>query len=361
MVIWEIASGKTLRYLRGHTAAVLSVEWHPDGARLASSGADKTVRIWNAHTAETLAVLNAPGEPVGNVHWHPDGKRILAAFAGGVKIWDTTSGKETDSFSIQLGRYVAISPDATRVAYSDRTHCVRDLKSQEIIRSRGPESRRPPVWRPDGKQLASTTDNGPIVIWDAQTGEVVSSILTKADQFSSPAWSPKGRFIAAFCPNRTTKVWDTSAFPPLFSLSVPTLYDTTVAFSPDGGRLLAAIGDGTLKVVAVESGRVVLSMQYDKERASAGQCAAWSPDGRRFAVRMRSDHVMIADAETGKPMLPLLPCGGTVRSLAWSPDGTAVAVAVVSQQNSGRVILFSAATGKEAATYGWRKLRAHFP
>ncbi len=214
VVIWEIASGKTLRYLRGHTAAVLSVEWHPDGARLASSGADKTVRIWNAHTAETLAVLNAPGEPVGNVHWHPDGKRILAAFAGGVKIWDTTSGKETDSFSIQLGRYVAISPDATRVAYSDRTHCVRDLKSQEIIRSRGPESRRPPVWRPDGKQLASTTDNGPIVIWDAQTGEVVSSILTKADQFSSPAWSPKGRFIAAFCPNRTTKVWDTKRVPP---------------------------------------------------------------------------------------------------------------------------------------------------
>jgi len=39
-------------------------------------------------------------------------------------------------------------------------------------------------------------------------------------------------------------------------------------------------------------------VQYDKDRTSVTQCAAWSPDGKRFAVRMRRANVMIADAET---------------------------------------------------------------
>ena len=128
---------------------------------------------------------------------------------------------------------------------------------------------------------------------------------------------------------KTVKVWDTGALPPLITLPMPAEYDTTVAFSPDGKRLLAAIGNGTVKVVAVESGKETLSVQYDKDRDSVRQCAAWSPDGRRFAVRVRPDNVVIADADTGKQLLPLLPCGDEVRSLAWSPDGTILAAGVV--------------------------------
>jgi len=118
-----------------------------------------------------------------------------------------------------------------------------------------------------------------------------------------------------------------------------------VAFSPDGTRLLAAIGNGTLKVVAVESGKETFSGQYGQDSDSVVQATAWSPDGRRFAVRIHPDNVMIADADTGKQLLPLLQCGDEVRSLAWSPDGTTLAAGVVGE----RVKLFSASTGKEVA------------
>jgi WD40 repeat protein/predicted Ser/Thr protein kinase len=357
VMIWEIASGDRLRSLHGHTAPVLSVDWNPDGVRLASGGDDETIRIWNAQTAKILTVLVVPSGPVQKVDWHPDGKHLLATFRAKadpnpirVRIWDTTSGQETDDWSIGFGGYAEFSPDGTRVAYNDRPQCVRDLRTHETVKSRVPLSHGYMTWSPDGSRLACTTDNGPIVVWDAKTGDVVSSIVTNAEPWAPPAWSPKGRFLAASCINdKTVKVWDTVAVPPLITVPMPTKYGTTVAFSPDGKRLLAAISNGMFKVVAVESGKETLSVQYGNKRESMIQCAAWSPDGRRFAVGAGPDTVIIADADTAKQLLPLLPCGGEVRSLAWSPDGTILAAGVV-KGIRGRVKLFSASTGKEVAT-----------
>jgi WD40 repeat protein/S1-C subfamily serine protease len=42
----EALSGKSLFLYRGHSASVTSVAWSPDGTRLASASADKTVNVW---------------------------------------------------------------------------------------------------------------------------------------------------------------------------------------------------------------------------------------------------------------------------------------------------------------------------
>ena len=40
------------RVLTGHTGAVNSVAFSPDGARLSTASEDKTARVWNAATGE---------------------------------------------------------------------------------------------------------------------------------------------------------------------------------------------------------------------------------------------------------------------------------------------------------------------
>src|SRR5262249_29953805 len=49
--------------LRGHTDAVTSVAFSPDGQRLASASHDKTVKVWESGTGKQLLTMR------GHAHW----------------------------------------------------------------------------------------------------------------------------------------------------------------------------------------------------------------------------------------------------------------------------------------------------
>jgi len=45
--LWDVASGKKLAILNGHTDLVRSLAFSPDGKLLASGSSDGTVKLWN--------------------------------------------------------------------------------------------------------------------------------------------------------------------------------------------------------------------------------------------------------------------------------------------------------------------------
>ena len=54
MRVWDAASGECVATLKGHSEAVYSMAFSPDGSRIASGSGEKTVRVWNRLTREDL-------------------------------------------------------------------------------------------------------------------------------------------------------------------------------------------------------------------------------------------------------------------------------------------------------------------
>ena len=77
--LWDVATGKLLNILTGHTYLVWDVAYSPDGSRLVSGSFDETVRLWDATTGELLNTLTGHRDDVFSVSYSPGGDAVASA------------------------------------------------------------------------------------------------------------------------------------------------------------------------------------------------------------------------------------------------------------------------------------------
>ena len=59
--VWDLASGRELRTLTGHSSEVTAVAVTPDGQRTISAGSDKAVKMWELETGKAFATFTCDG------------------------------------------------------------------------------------------------------------------------------------------------------------------------------------------------------------------------------------------------------------------------------------------------------------
>jgi WD40 repeat protein len=122
-------NGRLPKKLTGHSGNVTSVDFSPDGKRIASGSADNTVKLWDANTGKLLRTLDGHAGNVTSVDFSPDGRRIVVGSYGStqrnkdlsLKIWDTNTGelqRTLTGHTWGVGS-VAFSPDGKLIASGD--------------------------------------------------------------------------------------------------------------------------------------------------------------------------------------------------------------------------------------------------
>ena len=275
--------------LRGHTDAVRSVVFSPDGKNIATASSDGTVKIWDAAAGVCILDLKVHTFWAHDVAFSRDGKRIVtAAHYSTVKIWDAVTGSHL--LDLVGHRSAVIS-----VAFS-----------------------------PDGKTIATGAEDAATIVWDAATGDRLLTLPGNTYMFRKVVFSPDGKTIATVSDDTVAKIWNASTGECLLELKGHSFRLASIMYSPDGKTIATGSWDDKVIIWDATTGIKLLSLKH-KDKVFA---LTYSPDGKTIATASMIDNALkLWDTTTGNFLLDLKGHARTIRSVAYSPDGKIIATA----------------------------------
>lgn len=227
ILLWDVATGKQVRALTGHNGAIFDLAFSPDSSTLASASADSTVKVWQVSTGQRLDTLSQPLKEQYSVIFSPDGNFILAAGADNrIRKWRLISRTSAKINPLIYARFAHESP-VTQIALS-----------------------------PDGKLLASISDDQSLKIWDA--GQLV--LLNVKE-------------------------------------NLPAL-PTSVVFSPDSKETLVGYGNGLLETIQLPEQLSSPAVEAQNTTAVASSKASIPADlaGKTVSLKEREPNNQPVDA-----------------------------------------------------------------
>ena len=218
-----------------------------DGKRLASSGADGTIRIYDLPSQSPIATLRRPGymNPIRTIVYHPMEEELAVGDDKYVVLWrqkETPSDWMPSIHSNHRRRITGIAycQNGTRMYTNTRIEGVK-LWTNTVTRVQEPPKHTMSVicYAVDQSTslLATGSLDNSIIIWNITTGGYCKTLLGHTSWIESLRFSDDGVLLASGCFTRTTIVWDVASGSCFDKLGPHDSCNYVLTFSEDNAHL----------------------------------------------------------------------------------------------------------------------------
>ncbi|MGH2508462.1 MAG: WD40 repeat domain-containing protein, partial [Ktedonobacteraceae bacterium] len=190
-IVWQTEEYLQQIVFTGHTAAILATTFSADGRTIASSSLGGVVRVWTAATgAELHPLYQDTLLPIPALAFAPSRTDLATGSTDGVmRLWN--------AFQCQAVRTSDQGPLCTDAP-------LRFQQTHGAIRTL--------AWSPDGRYLASGSDDGALALWDLVQSKtpVLSVLIQLYAAIHSIAWSPDSTSLVTAA-GTTATIWHLDA------------------------------------------------------------------------------------------------------------------------------------------------------
>lgn len=246
---------KLLHTLEGHTGAVRTVAFDPQGRRLSSGGFNGVLRLWEVNSGTLIHAFAGHHENIERVAFDAKGATLASAsFDGTVNLWEVRSNRllcTLEGLERSI-RCVAFYPRGRRIVGGgvDGTLNISETRRGKLLSTiQAHESAlNCLVFDPHGELLASGGHDYKVNLWEARSGKLLRTFEGHQSELGSLAFDAKGATAASADFDGTVKLWEVQSGKLLRTLEGHTARVMTVAFSGDGRLLASNSNDHTIRL-----------------------------------------------------------------------------------------------------------------
>ncbi len=267
--ISAVATGKEIASLSQAGTIVSSVAFSPDGKWVAS-GWNDNIHVWDANTGQEIWHRTHEGLGMKSVTFSLDGKWLVSVAGQSIRVWKTLTGHEVSHMEYAIwANSASFSPDGRYIVTSGcdesgNGNCTiqgsarvwETTTGREIAYTTYNGDVNLSIFSPDGKYIATASNDGTARVWEAHTGKEVAR-MTHDGAVSSIAFSSDGKYVASGSSDKTVRIWEASTGKEIFRV-IHDSYVSQVAFSPDGNLVASSSDDGIIRVWKWRAGDLII-------------------------------------------------------------------------------------------------------